>query len=170
MAIPDGKPATDFSAMNREWVRAVAKEAAEGGGGGGGGIPAPENPSDGDVLTFSSTDEAWVAAAPSESVFPIIITSEEVDGDYVYTFSPSITDIIAAKEAGKIILAKYDDYTSTQYNSYYNSASDWGIGITFASWSIQENGIALFVETYEQTNADESMTYSVAESLLQISE
>ena len=33
MAIPDGKPATDFSAMNREWVRAVAKE--EGGGGGG---------------------------------------------------------------------------------------------------------------------------------------
>lgn len=29
MAIPDGKPATDFSAMNREWVRAVADEAAE---------------------------------------------------------------------------------------------------------------------------------------------
>ena len=57
MAIPDGKPATDFSAMNREWVRAVAEEA-------GGGIPAPENPSDGDVLTYSSTDSAWVAAAP----------------------------------------------------------------------------------------------------------
>lgn len=65
MAIPDGKPATDFSAMNREWVRAVAKEAAEGGGGGGGsGIPAPENPSDGDVLTYSSADDEWVAAAP----------------------------------------------------------------------------------------------------------
>ena len=31
MAIPDGKPATDFSAMNREWVRAVAAEAAESG-------------------------------------------------------------------------------------------------------------------------------------------
>ena len=31
MAIPDGKPATDFSAMNREWVRTVATEAAESG-------------------------------------------------------------------------------------------------------------------------------------------
>ena len=58
MAIPDGKPATDFSAMNREWVRAVAEEA-------GGGIPAPENPSDGDVLTYDSTTSAWVAEAPS---------------------------------------------------------------------------------------------------------
>ena len=29
MAVPNGKPATDFSAMNREWVRAVAKEEAE---------------------------------------------------------------------------------------------------------------------------------------------
>ena len=61
MAIPDGKPATDFSAMNREWVRAVAKEEAAGEV----GIPAPENPSNGDVLTFDSTSSAWVAEAPS---------------------------------------------------------------------------------------------------------
>lgn len=59
MAIPDGKPATDFSAMNREWVRAVAKEAASGV------IPAPENPSNGDVLTYDSTTHAWTAASPS---------------------------------------------------------------------------------------------------------
>ena len=59
MAIPDGKPATDFSAMNREWVRAVVKEATSGV------IPAPENPNNGDVLTYSSTDSAWVAAAPN---------------------------------------------------------------------------------------------------------
>lgn len=75
MAIPDGKPATDFSAMNREWVRAVAAEAAEGGGGGG-GIPAPENPSDGDVLTYSSADEAWVAAAPSGGGGNVVINAD----------------------------------------------------------------------------------------------
>ena len=133
-------------------------------GSGGGGIPAPANPSDGDVLTYDSTTSAWVAEPPSESVFPVVITSETVDDEDVYTFSPSITDIIAAKEAGKIILAKYDDYTSTQYNTYYNSANDWGISITFVSWSIEENGISLFVETYEQTNAEDSMTYSSAEA------
>ena len=85
MAIPDGKPATDFSAMNREWVRAVAKEAGglpEVSGSDNGkvmtvvsgeweaatpaasGIPAPADPSDGDVLTYDSTAEEWVAAAP----------------------------------------------------------------------------------------------------------
>ena len=88
MAIPDGKPATDFSAMNREWVRAVAEEAGESAlpsvsGSDNGkvltvvtgewkaatpaasGIPAPANPSDGDVLTYDSDTSAWVAAAPS---------------------------------------------------------------------------------------------------------
>ena len=59
MAIPDGKPATDFSAMNREWVRAIIAEAA------GGRIIAPEDPSDGDVLTYDSTSDAWVASAPN---------------------------------------------------------------------------------------------------------
>ena len=43
MAIPDGKPATDFSAMNREWVRAVAKEASEGGSTGLPPVTADDN-------------------------------------------------------------------------------------------------------------------------------
>lgn len=62
MAIPNGKPATDFSDMNKEYIRAVAKEEAAAGER---GIPAPENPSNGDVLTYDSTEGEWVAAAPS---------------------------------------------------------------------------------------------------------
>ena len=71
MAVPDGKPATDFSAMNREWVRGVASETA------GGGIPAPENPSDGDVLTYDSTSDTWVAAAPSGWITVETLTATE---------------------------------------------------------------------------------------------
>ena len=62
MAVPDGKPATSFNAMDREWVRAVANEEA------GGAIPAPENPSNGDVLTYNSTSGAWEADAPSGGI------------------------------------------------------------------------------------------------------
>lgn len=111
MAIPDGKPATDFSAMNREWVRAVAEEAAEGGGGGG-GIPAPENPSDGDVLTYSSTDSAWVAAAPSGAE-KFVITYEFGEGDAVVA-DKTYAEILAAYTAGKEISAVFFD-TSYEY-------------------------------------------------------
>lgn len=88
MAIPDGKPATDFSAMNREWVRAVAEEAGDAAlpsvttsdngdvltvvsgkwakaAAPASGIPAPASPTDGDVLTYDGTTSAWVAEAPS---------------------------------------------------------------------------------------------------------
>lgn len=35
--VKDGLPSTDFSRMNREYIKAVAENAAGGGGGGGGG-------------------------------------------------------------------------------------------------------------------------------------
>lgn len=38
MAVKDGLPSTDFSRMNREYIKAVADEAAGGGGGGGADI------------------------------------------------------------------------------------------------------------------------------------
>ena len=57
MAIPDGRPATDFNAMNREWVRAVAKEAASSSG-----LPEVSGSDNGDVLTV--VEGAWAKAAP----------------------------------------------------------------------------------------------------------
>ena len=132
MAIPDGKPATDFNAMDREWVKAVAKEAVDnaeselpevsGSDNGdvltvvGGvwakaappasGIPAPASPSDGDVLTYDSATSSWVAEAPSggdSNTFDILLDSD-VDLD-VYYFQTVATaaEIVSAYNDGKIL-------------------------------------------------------------------
>lgn len=129
MAIPDGKPATDFSAMNREWVRAVAAEAGglpEVSGSDNGkvltvvsgdweaatpaasGIPAPANPSDGDVLTYDSDTSAWVAAAPSGGGENFVVTYEFGEGDAVIA-DKTYTQILAAYTGGKIISARLVD-------------------------------------------------------------
>ena len=117
MAIPDGKPATDFSAMNREWVRAVAAEAAEAAGG---GIPAPDDPSDGDVLTYDSTTSAWVAEAPSGGGGATILTpvvGEISEGFRSITFTQTVAEMKALIEAGpvyaKLLNAGIVDYTDT---------------------------------------------------------
>lgn len=144
MAIPDGKPATDFSAMNREWVRAVAEEAAESGG----GIPAPENPSNGDVLTYNSTTQKWEAADPPASGIPapaspsngdvltydstgsawvaaapsgaekFVVTYEVGEGNAVVA-NKTYAQILAAYTAGKEISAVFFD--SPDYENLYLS-------------------------------------------------
>ena len=127
MAIPDGKPATDFSAMNREWVRAVAEEAGadvlpsvSGSNNGqvltvvsgewaaanppASGIPAPASPSNGDVLTYDSTGSAWVAAAPGGGGANILFLTEDDDtGELSETYAT----IESALEAGTIVIIKF---------------------------------------------------------------
>lgn len=121
MAIPDGKPATDFSAMNREWVRAVASEAGglpEVSGDDNGkvltvvtgeweaatpaasGIPAPADPSDGDVLTYDSDTSAWVAAAPSGGGGILVCSSTVIpeDPDENMILNKTWTEIASAAE------------------------------------------------------------------------
>ena len=142
MAIPDGKPATDFSAMNREWVRAVAEEAAEAGGlpevsgsdngkvltvvsgeweaatPAASGIPAPADPSDGDVLTYSSTDSAWVAAAPSGgggNILTVIITQNQ---DEKFVTDKTASEILAAYTNGYFIYLQNAD-SGEGYAQYY---------------------------------------------------
>ena len=121
MAIPDGKPATDFSAMNREWVRAVAAEAASSGGG---GIPAPENPSDGDVLTYSSSDDEWIAAAPSGGVVCIPLTIDELNN--VMVLGATYAEIEALMTAGTFLFFKQVSEGEIDYHhvSYIWEGSD----------------------------------------------
>ena len=129
MAIPDGKPATDFSAMNREWVRAVAAEAGglpsvsgddngkvltvvsgewEAATASGGGIPAPASPSDGDVLTYDSTTSSWVAEAPSGGGGVTIIeptVTYHLSDDYAeIDCGVTVAQLLTALDSGDVLI------------------------------------------------------------------
>ena len=151
MAIPDGKPATDFSAMNREWVRAVAEEAAESGGS---GIPAPENPSDGDVLTYDSTTSAWVAAAPSGGGGVLVVTENPDEVLQCDFLSATGQQIFAAAQSGLVILMHSNildadpptEYSWYPLSAYYISDDpnenpytfDFGVGGVFYANSLSD--------------------------------
>ena len=114
MAIPDGKPATDFSAMNREWVRAVAAEAAEAGGS---GIPAPENPSDGDVLTYDSATSSWIAEAPSGGGGGFYVINQNTT---TKVLDKTFIDIYNAFTSGYICVIKEYYDADEEYGAYWN--------------------------------------------------
>lgn len=79
MAVPDGKPATDFNAMNREWVRAVATEIADGGGT---NLPEVSASDNGDVLTV--VEGVWAKATPVAEL--PTVTSDD-NGDFLMVVS-----------------------------------------------------------------------------------
>ena len=163
MAVKDGLPATDFSRMNREWVKAVAE-----GGSGGGGLPEITEADEGKVLTVESGEAAWATAGGGGSdILVVTITEEESGDDYIYTFSPSIDDIVTATEAGKLVMGMVVGGTATtQVDCYKNAVDDWGISVIFPSFAVDETGIHIYIDTYAQTNNDESMTYDSAEGLV----
>ncbi len=128
MAVKDGLPSTDFSRMNREYIKAIVEGAR------GGSIPTPENPSDGDVLTYSSTDSAWVAAAPDVGLVVNVAFTESTA-----TLDKTWKEISDATNAGKpvrfyttfeqegiIAITAYTYYTC----SHSSDPSDPSFGIT----------------------------------------
>ena len=59
MAVKDGLPATDFSRMNREYIKAKIEEAGGGSGGGGAGLPPVTEADNGKILGV--VNGAWGA-------------------------------------------------------------------------------------------------------------
>lgn len=74
MAVKDGLPATDFSRMNREYIKKVVEEA--GGGSGGGGLPEITADDEGKVLTVESGAAAWATAGGGGGGVLIITDTE----------------------------------------------------------------------------------------------
>lgn len=96
-------------------VQVLEDIAANVSGGGSGGIPAPADPSNGDVLTYNSTSEEWEAKAPSGGTGKFVVTFEYTADYESVTSDKTYAEILAAFNAGKEIMGVIDDTTSIIY-------------------------------------------------------
>jgi len=118
IGLPDVTTADNGKIMEVEDGEWKLKEGSSGGG-----IPAPDSPSDGDVLTYDSTAGEWVAAAPGGGgggSFVITYTYDEVTE--ITTLSATGQQIFTAAQSGPVILMQsnfLDADPPTEYTWYY---------------------------------------------------
>ena len=130
--VKDGLPATDFSRMNREYIKAVAENAAGGGGGGGGesnifyidisNVDAPNR-----TFTVStSVEEMKTAIEAGKHCFLndngqyIPVIGCEVDGGYM-AFSASMVSVYNGEISYRSFDYEYEDGEVT--TAVYNAAT-----------------------------------------------
>lgn len=120
MAVKDGLPATDFSRMNREYIKAVAE-----GGSGGGGLPEITEADEGKVLTVESGEAAWATAGGGGSGGVLLITNN--NGTLNKT-GQQIADALTGGSVCIVITQTTDgDFTDTTYSvisEYLSSHSE----------------------------------------------
>ena len=96
MAVKDGLPATDFSRMNREYIKAVAAES----GGGGSGLPEITAQDEGKVLTVDTGEAVW--GTVNNPFF--VVNQNPENGDLDKTWQ----EVHDASSAGKFIVVFTD--------------------------------------------------------------
>lgn len=146
IGLPDVTTADNGKIMEVESGEWKLKE----GSGGGGGIPAPENPSDGDVLTYSSSDDAWVAAAPSAGgIFVINASLIPDDPNENIIMDKTWKEIADAMSAGSVC------YVLTVYSTELPHVSIVGIPVgevTFdGSYTVTDCNGTVFVASGENS-------------------
>lgn len=154
MAIPNGKPATDFSAMNREYIRAVAKEEAAAGG----GIPAPASPSNGDVLTYDSTSEKWIGAK-KEAILFVMITEDSG----TYTADKTATEIINALRENKDVI--FHSGGNVPNGTYLHVSKVTALYITATGFESISNFTTFNAIEVQMKRSDNTVTRSVKNML-----
>lgn len=97
--VKDGLPATDFSRMNREYIKAVVEES---GGGGGGDIT---------VESLTVTENDTYTAPEGKAYSPVIVNVEGGGGESDYT-----TVTITLVNTTQNQLTEYIPYLDTEYN------------------------------------------------------
>lgn len=106
MAVKDGLPSTDFSRMNREYIKAVAEGSA------GSVLPEIAAADEGKFLGVVSGEAAWATAGGGAEKF--VITYEYGEGDAVVA-DKTYAEILSAYTTGKEISAVLFDSPSYTY-------------------------------------------------------
>ena len=121
MAVKDGLPATDFSRMNREYIKAVA-EGGSGGGGGGGSLY---------VININNTthtlDKTFAEIYAAFLAGNILVTkltyeaTEEYGEEYVFYYITAVTrdfDLLGDGAGGVVSDMNQTTYTAAADTDY----------------------------------------------------
>lgn len=133
MAIIEGRPATDFSDMNRKYIHDVAEEVAAGSGG---GLPEITESDEGKVLTVEDGEAAWATGggAPITILTPVC-THVSSPGGIKLTFQESFDEIVNLALSGLVFI------------KFYAGGEGWG-----------ENFIGYIYDVYQSTEDDVTTT------------
>ena len=123
MAVKDGLPATDFSRMNREYIKAVAE-----GGSGGGGLPEITEADEGKFLGVVSGEAAWATAGGGGGGTAVECTVTEEETYDEYEIQMPAGELLTACMNGPVII-----YIQAGENKY-------AITILRASYSAIQGG------------------------------
>lgn len=117
MAVKDGLPSTDFSRMNREYIKKVAEGSA------GSVLPEIAAADEGKFLGVVSGEAAWAEAGGGGGNANILFLTEDYD---THALSETYATIKSAMEAGTIVIIKHISETGCIFAPVLETTFDSG--------------------------------------------